>query len=205
MYLSSTLYHSFYAVPILRSIFQVLDYSSIFLLIAGTYTPILLVGLAHNPFHSTLLFAAIWCVAIFGVGLSAIQDPSNSNWKTMTIIYVTMSYASLIAIKPFLETFDFAAALWLAAGGFWYTFGIYFLQRDEFQPILHTVWHVCVIIASVCHYFAILWHVIPQDSVDRPFSKMTLGFIIDNLFMGIPLTHYISRGWDLLISTFLVK
>ena len=195
MYLSSTLYHSFSALPLVKSILKVFDYSSIFMLIAGTYTPILVTGLSHSPFHSYILFALMWFFAISGVTLSALLEPDSQAWKMMTVLYLSMSYVFLIAIKPFMDIFDIDALLWILAGGIFYTGGIYFLQRDEMNPILHSVWHIFVLAGSICHYLAILFYVVPMDAVYREYEPLTWTKLIDGLLMDFPVTQWVSDLW----------
>ncbi|ETO23271.1 hypothetical protein RFI_13910 [Reticulomyxa filosa] len=103
MYFSSTMYHSFFSFVNLRIAFRILDYSSIFMLISGTYTPILLVALQHSPFHSLILLIVLWSVALMGVGYTAIVPPGKGNWKFFTTVFVGMSYGFVIALKSFVE------------------------------------------------------------------------------------------------------
>ena len=193
MYLSSTLYHSFSAMPLVRPVLRVLDYSSVFMLIAGTYTPILVTGLSHSSFHSYVLFTMMWVCAFSGVTLSAwIGNPTGSMWKTMILLYVSMSYVFLIAIKPFVTVFDTNALVWILVGGACYTGGIYFLQQDEMNPILHSVWHMFVLAGSICHYLAILLYVVPMDAVDREYEPLTWQTIINGFLMDFPVTQWVG-------------
>merc|ERR1712083_464841 len=134
MYLASTLYHSFVHCTCARHVFHVLDFSAIFLLIAGTYTPILLIGFSHSPFHSLILFIAMWVIAIVGVGYSSYADPHDSKWKKLMILYLAMSYSSLVCAKPFVETFATMAWVLIAAGGAFYTAGVWFIANDAVVP-----------------------------------------------------------------------
>eukprot|EP01084_Bolivina_argentea_P126621 224165_1 len=189
MYLSSTLYHSFTYVPCARHVFSVFDYCSIFLLIAGTYTPVLLVGFNHSPFHSLILFGIMWSVAILGVAYSAYADPHDDKWKKLTVLYLIMSYSSLVCAKPFVQTFATMAWVWIAAGGAFYTAGVWFIANDATVPIFHSIWHICVIFGSACHFFCILWYIVPMDEVERPMHDLTLQHVIDNLFFALPISQ----------------
>jgi len=176
-------------------VFHVLDFSAIFLLIAGTYTPILLIGFSHSPFHSLILFIAMWTIAIVGVGYSSYADPHDAKWKKLMILYLAMSYSSLVCAKPFVETFDTMAWVLIAAGGAFYTAGVWFIANDAVVPIYHTIWHICVIFGSGCHFFCILLYIVPMDVVERPSHDLTFAHIIDNLFFAIPISKLFA-GWD---------
>lgn len=152
VYLSSTVYH---ALPHGRAkrIFHALDHSAIFLLIAGTYTPFLL-----GPLRGTwgwILLALVWGMATTGIALKLIGGVNNT--RLFVILYVSMGWLALIAIKPILENIPIPGLLWILAGGFGYTFGLVFFGLDRLR-YHHFVWHLFVIMGSVCHVFAVLWY-----------------------------------------------
>lgn len=154
LYLASTLYH---ACPNRRvkGVLQVLDHCSIFLLIAGTYTPYTLITL-RGAFGWTL-FAVVWGAAIVGVVLNAIDVQKYS--RVSMVCYVAMGWVVVLAIRPLLASLAWNGLVLLALGGVFYTVGIvfYVIRRSY----MHSIWHLFVLAGSVCHYLSILLYVIP--------------------------------------------
>ncbi len=151
LYLTSTIYH---ALPPGRNkqIFRLIEHSAIFLLIAGTYTPFTL-GVLHGALGWTL-FGVIWTLAVTGVTLKIIYKASHPN--LFTSLYLLMGWVIVIAILPLLERMPTAGVLWLLAGGLSYTFGVLFFALDSRLKYAHLIWHLFVIVGTICHYFAIL-------------------------------------------------
>ena len=156
LYLASTLYHGFQD-PRLKRIFKVIDHVSIYLLIAGTYTPFLLVGL-QGAWSWTLL-VIIWGLAILGVSFKILFV--HRFQKLSVLGYILMSWLSVLIIKELLVNISIGGLIWLAVGGVVYTVGIifYFLQKI---PYMHVIWHVFVLGGSICHYFAVLLYLAPS-------------------------------------------
>jgi len=153
LYAASTLYHALSGTRA-RHVFQILDHSAIFLLIAGTYTPFALVTL-RGPWGWTI-FAIIWSLAIAGVTLKAVFGP---RWPILsTAIYIGMGWTVVIAAKPLLATAPPGAIAWLAAGGIAYTGGVTFYAWTRLR-YSHAVWHLFVLAGSICHYIAVLLYV----------------------------------------------
>jgi hemolysin III len=152
LYLASTLYH---ALPRNRArrIFQILDHSAIFLLIAGTYTPFTL-GALRGPWGWTL-FALVWALAAVGVTLKCVGGIRYP--KLSTALYVAMGWLALIAIRPLWLRVPFEGWLWLIAGGLAYTGGIAFYAAERVR-YGHFVWHVFVLTGTACHFVAVLWY-----------------------------------------------
>jgi hemolysin III len=152
LYLASTLYH---ALPRNRArrVFQILDHSAIFLLIAGTYTPFTL-GVLRGPWGWTL-FGLIWALAVVGVTLKCVGGIRYP--KLSTALYVAMGWLALIAIRPLWLRVPLEGWLWLIAGGLAYTAGIAFYAAERVR-YGHLVWHVFVMTGTVCHFFAVLWY-----------------------------------------------
>lgn len=152
LYLASTLYH---ALPRNRAkrVFRVIDHSAIFLLIAGTYTPFAL-GALRGSLGRTL-FGVIWGLAALGITLKAV-DGIRYPWLSTTL-YLAMGWMALIAIRPLWVHVPVAGWLWLIAGGLAYTAGIAFYAAERVR-YGHFVWHVFVLIGTVCHFFAVLWY-----------------------------------------------
>jgi hemolysin III len=151
LYLASTLYHSFQN-PRLKSLFQVFDHSAIYLLIAGTYTPFLLVSL-RGPWGWSL-FAVVWGLALLGIGFKALY--LQRYHVASTLGYILMGWLGVIVIRQMLNTVPPEGLVWLAAGGAFYTIGIIFLAWRRI-PYGHTIWHFFVMGGSLCHYFAIMY------------------------------------------------
>ena len=154
LYLISTLYHG---LPIGRAkqVFRVLDHQAIYLLIAGSYTPLTLISL--NGVVGWWMFGVIWGMAVLGLVLDAL--PIRGARILPMIIYFAMGWMIVLAIKPLLEALPFAGFLWLLAGGLFYTSGIVFYALDRRYPWMHGVWHLFVLAGSISHYVAILVYV----------------------------------------------
>ena len=154
LYLISTLYHG---LPIGRAkqVFRVLDHQAIYLLIAGSYTPLTLISL--NGVVGWWMFRVIWGMAVLGLVLDAL--PIRGARILPMIIYFAMGWMIVLAIKPLLEALPFAGFLWLLAGGLFYTSGIVFYALDRRYPWMHGVWHLFVLAGSISHYVAILVYV----------------------------------------------
>jgi hemolysin III len=155
VYVCSTLYHSLVRTRA-RHLLQVLDHSSIYLLIAGTYTPFTLVSL-RGPV-GWILFAVVWSLAIAGVlfkSFAVDRFPVAS-----ALVYLFQGWFVVFAARPLLHAISLHGILWLAAGGLAYTFGIIFFALDRLR-YFHATWHVFVMAGSMAHYFAILFYVVP--------------------------------------------
>jgi hemolysin III len=150
LHLASTLYHAA-AEPTLKRRLKMLDHCTIYLLIAGTYTPFTLIGL-----RGTLgwqLFAAIWALAAAGIAFKLV---SRGRLRLLsTVIYVAMGWLVLIAIRPVAAALDGWTFGWLLAGGIAYTVGALFYQLRSL-PYSHAIWHLFVIAGGACHYIAVL-------------------------------------------------
>lgn len=151
LYLASTLYHSLSATRA-RRLFQKFDHMSIFLLIAGTYTPFCLVALP-GAIGWTIL-AITWACAITGIVMKAFFTGSHE--RLSTALYIAMGWLIVPAIKPLYNAVTFSTFLWLMAGGVLYTAGTYFFLKDQQKKFYHSVWHLFVLCGSVCHFFAVL-------------------------------------------------
>jgi hemolysin III len=154
-YAASTLYHAI-PHPKAKQVLRALDHSAIFLLIAGTYTPVTLVSL-RGPWGWSL-FGTVWGLAVAGI-LFRLLLRGRMRWITV-LLYVAMGWTVLVAAGPMLENLH-PGALWLLlAGGLCYTGGIaFYLWRR--LPYHHAVWHCFVLAGSVLHFFAVLFYVIP--------------------------------------------
>lgn len=154
LYMVSTLYHGVHSHR-LKRILNICDHSAIYLLIAGTYTPFLLVNLRGGWGWS--LFAVIWGLAMAGILLKVWSGKHSSILSTA--LYLLMGWLALIAFKPMLLRVPLSGLLWLLAGGGFYTVGVVFYAWKKL-PYHHAIWHGFVLAGSTCHYFAVLCSVI---------------------------------------------
>lgn len=153
LYLSSSLYHG--ASGRLKKILRVMDHQSIYLLIAGTYTPFTLVTL-RGPWGWSL-FGVVWGLAAFGVVLDALHRGGRR--IPQLVIYILMGWLIMIALGPLLRALPPWGVAWLVAGGVFYTTGVAFYVMDKRFPYFHGVWHLFVLAGSLCHYFAVLFYI----------------------------------------------
>ena len=153
LYTSSTLFHAFTNKKTKRY-FRIMDLSAIFLLIAGTYTPITLLPLRGTGWGWTM-FGLIWGMAIIGILLKTFFYGKYE--KLSIIFYALMGWLVLIAIKPMLTNLPAGLLIWILIGGLSYTIGIIFLAWTKF-PYSHTIWHLFVLGGSISHFFGILFY-----------------------------------------------
>ncbi|SMB96078.1 hemolysin III [Desulfonispora thiosulfatigenes DSM 11270] len=152
LYMSSTLYHSIFHEKAKR-ILRILDHSSIYLLIAGSYTPITLISLRGT--WGWTLFTLIWTLAITGIVLKIISLEKLK--KVSVFLYIFMGWLIIIAIKPMLSTVPKGLFLWLLLGGLIYTLGVIFYSNKKI-PFNHAIWHLFVLGGSVAHFLGILFY-----------------------------------------------
>ena len=155
LFAASTLYHSL-PWPRTKAILKIIDHSAIYFLIAGTYTPFLLVPL-RGPLGWSL-FGVIWGLALGGVGFKIFFA---GRFKVLsTLIYVGLGWMVVIAIRPLYQTLPLGGLLWLVAGGLFSTLGtVFYLKRRI--PFNHAIWHAFVLAGSLCHFTSVMWYVIP--------------------------------------------
>jgi hemolysin III len=155
MYSASTLYHGI-AHPRVKKIFRHFDHAAIYLLIAGTYTPFLLVSLRQEG--GWILFAVIWSIALTGVCLEICRHKPIR--KISLWLYMIMGWMIVVAINPMLQHVSTGGLVLLLAGGLAYTAGAIFYIREQ-MLYHHVIWHLFVLAGSILHYFSILFYVIP--------------------------------------------
>ena len=158
LYLASTLYHSM-KTPRVKQVFRILDHSAIFVLIAGSYTPFLLVNMRGAWGWS--LFGVVWGLALIGIVIKIFfiqRLPALS-----VLLYVAMGWLVIVAIKPLLASLPPAGILLLVAGGISYTGGLVFYAWQRL-PYHHAYWHLAVMGGSLCHYLAVVFFVIPRGA-----------------------------------------
>lgn len=155
LYTTSTLYHSI-PHPRAKAVMRTLDHSAIFILIAGTYTPFLLVNL-RGPWGWSL-FGIIWGLALIGIALRIARGRRSTLLSVG--LYVGMGWAVVVAIEPMLDGVAPGGLLLLLLGGLAYTLGVVFYVWKRL-PYHHAIWHGFVLAGSILHFFAILFYVIP--------------------------------------------
>ena len=158
LYAISTVYHSVRGRA--KRIWQKCDHLSIYLMIAGSYTPFCLISLRGAWGWS--LFGVVWGLALIGM-LQEIKPRSEARVLSL-VIYAVMGWAVLVATGPLLDALGTTGFAWLAAGGLLYSVGIVFFVLDARVRHFHGIWHLFVIAGSLMHYIAILGYVLPASS-----------------------------------------
>lgn len=158
MYTASTLYHSIPAahLPNTKKVLRIIDHSTIYFLIAGSYTPFTLVTL-HGPW-GWALFTWTWALALAGVVFKIFATGKFE--KLSLAIYLGMGWCIVLAIKPLVSTLATGGLVLLFLGGLSYTGGVAFYVLDH-KKYFHAIWHTFVLGGSVLQYFAVLFYVIP--------------------------------------------
>ena len=155
LYTASTLYHSF-RQPRIKHVFKIIDHSCIYVLIAGTYTPFMLVTV--RGVLGWTIFGIVWSLAVLGI---LFKTFFIHRFKILsTLAYILMGWLVIIAIKPIFQTLTGGAIFWLVSGGLAYTFGTIFYAWKKL-PFNHAIWHSFVLAGSICHFFAVLFYVVP--------------------------------------------
>jgi hemolysin III len=150
LYLASTLYHSA-KDPRMKKRLNVFDHSAIYLLIAGTYTPISLLSIGGT--WGIVLLCVVWIIAISGIVMKFLFTRRNSWISTST--YLLMGWVVIFAIKPLINSMALPGLLLLLAGGIFYSSGALLYQKRSMK-YNHVIFHVLVLFGSICHYIAIL-------------------------------------------------
>jgi len=157
LYTMSTLYHSFHP-PGLKQLFKLFDHIAIYLLIAGTYTPYMLVSLRGGDGVPIML--SIWCLALLGI-LSEIFLRGRAVKVGQLLIYLGMGWACSLDIAELRAAIPAVAFYWLLAGGLAYTAGVLFYVLDKLGRLAHShgIWHLFVLAGSLCHFVSIAGYV----------------------------------------------
>ncbi len=156
LYTMSTLYHSFHP-PKLKNLFQKLDHISIYLLIAGTYTPYMMVSLREH--NGLIMLALVWVLALIGLLLD-IFIPKRIEWLQV-LIYLVMGWICTLNYSELRTAIHTAGLVWLTVGGIAYTGGVLFYVLDIHKKLRHAhgVWHLFVLTGSICHFISIVAYV----------------------------------------------
>ena len=156
LYSSSTLYHSIWHQQC-KKIFQMIDHIMIYLLIAGSYTPFMLIGLQGAWGWS--LFGVVWGLACVGFIFKLFFTGRFE--KVSLGIYLAMGWLAIVAIRPLYHALPLGGICWLVAGGLAYSLGVIFYAQDRIR-FAHTMWHLFVLTGSLCHVMALVLYVIPR-------------------------------------------
>jgi len=155
LYLASTLYHSFTGRKV-KQVFQIIDHAAIYVLIAGTYTPFLLILLRGT--FGWIMFGVIWGMAIAGI---AFQTVFAQRFKILsTIGYLVMGWMIVFLANPLLEALSTPGLVWLVAGGVLYSAGTVFFLSGK-VPFNHAIWHLFVLAGSLAHFVTVYFYVLP--------------------------------------------
>ena len=155
LFCMSTLYHAI-SNKKAKLVFRVLDHSTIFLLIAGTYTPIALITLRGAM--GWVIFGVEWGVAILGIILNAI---SIERFKLFSMIgYVVCGWMGVIAFVPLINAMPFPGFMYVLGGGLFYTIGLIFYKLKNVR-YMHSIWHLFVLIGALLQYLCVAYYVLP--------------------------------------------
>ena len=158
LYTMSSIYHGL-RHPTAKKVFQVLDHCTIYFLIAGTYTPIVLGPIRrYSAGWGWALFGLVWGLAVMATVFTAIDLKKYAKFS-MTC-YIGMGWCIVLAIKPAMAALSLAAMLWILAGGIAYTIGAILYGIGKRRRYIHGVFHVFVLLGSVLQFIGIFWHVI---------------------------------------------
>ena len=156
LYTMSTLYHAI-ASERAKAVLRVFDHTSIFLLIAGSYTPFCLIALQGNP-RGIFVAAVVWICAVLGIVLNAVSLKKTE--KFSMVLYVLMGWSVILVIKDVIAVLPTPAFWLLLLGGIAYTGGIAFYAMKK--KYMHSIWHLFVLTGSVLQYLCIAIYVLPM-------------------------------------------
>ena len=158
LYTFSSIYHGLHTGTA-KKVFQVIDHCTIFLLIAGTYTPISLCSLReYNVWLGWIIFSVVWAVAVLGIVLNAID---LKKYKIFSMIcYLAMGWVAIVAIVPLARALHATGLMWLVLGGVLYTVGAVLYGVGKKKRFFHSVFHIFVVLGTTAQLVCILFYVI---------------------------------------------
>ena len=160
LFFFSTLYHSFRS-PRVKEWLNYFDRASIFLLIAGSYTPYCLMGIRpYSPGWAWAIFGSEWLFALLGIafgGWLADRHPGLAN-----LVYLAMGWVVVVAAYPIWMALGFWPLFWIAIGGLFYSIGVLFYARKSVKW-MHVVWHLFVLLGTLAQFFTILFYLVLRD------------------------------------------
>lgn len=152
LFSSSALYHGWKGEA--KKILQKVDHIAIYLKIAGSYTPFMLIGLRDGIGWPMLI--AVWCLSL--VGITYELTLSHKSRIPSLLIYLVMAWLALLAVKPLTVVLGLTGMYWMYVGGACYMLGLGFYLVDEKHPAFHPIWHCWVLAGTLCHYMCIFWY-----------------------------------------------
>lgn len=162
-------------------ILQVLDHVGIYMVIAGSYTPFLLIGLHHHT-SARVLLAAEWLGALFGSIFATCSDLNNPSTTIVELIFfLTMGFGFLLVLPVMLEELSQQCLLLALIGGLCYIVGIVFFILGEYKPIYHVIWHIFVIVAATIHWFDVYFYVVQVDLYPNSPTKAMVEDIVQKV------------------------
>ncbi len=165
LYLFSCLYHAITA-PRAKAVLNYFDHCSIYLLIAGSYTPICLGSLrAYSPGWGWSIFGVEWFLAILGIVFQCLCI--NRYRMLSNATYLAMGWVVLIALYPIYKALGLWPLFWIGIGGVFYSVGVYFYVRKE-RKYMHAIWHLFVLAGTLVQYFAILFYIVLKPAGGTP-------------------------------------
>jgi len=157
LYLASVVYHLFKQTSA-KKVLRTMDHSAIYLLIAGSYTPFMLITLQGS--WGNWILSIIWIMAILGIILKIIFV---ERFQRLSIaIYIIMGWLVVVAAKPIVQALPAQGIGWILAGGLFYTGGIIFYSRKSLH-YSHAIWHMFVVCGSACHFYAVYRYILPEN------------------------------------------
>jgi len=158
LFTCSAIYHGLTAKTA-KKVFQILDHCTIFIMIAGTYTPVLLGDFRKShPTDAWILFAFVWGVTVLGVVFNSIDLKKFS--KISFVCYLLMGWCCIFRISRILDSYNSALFVYLLSGGIAYTIGAVFYTFGEKKKYIHSVWHIFTVIAAMLHLIGIVFFVV---------------------------------------------
>lgn len=160
LFFCSSLYHSFFMLPTASRVLQILDHVGIYMLIAGSYTPFLLIGL-HGHLSASILLVLEWLCVFCGIVFCTYADFSSMTTTIIELVVFVVMGCSVLFIWPSMEeALPPPAINLLVAGGAAYVVGIFFFIKGETKPIYHSVWHLFVILGASLHWFDVYFFIV---------------------------------------------
>ena len=153
LYWISTLYH-WVRNEKAKYVLRYGDHCSIYILIAGTYTPLCLVTL--KGVTGFVVLGLIWLIAAIGITIKVLHF--DGFFKITVLFYVAMGWMGVFVLKDLIKAFTDRGLYWLVIGGVFYTMGTYFFSKDEKVPFFHAIWHLYVLAGSFCHYIVVYYY-----------------------------------------------
>ena len=159
LYLASTLYH-YSENPKIRYRLNIFDHAAIYVLIAGSYTPFVLVSL--NGTEGYIIFSIVWSIALVGIIFKIFYTGRFDILST--ILYLAMGWLIIFSSKSLLQSLDFNGLLWLISGGIAYTIGAILYSINKLK-LNHAIFHLFVLLGTFCHFISVYFYVIPNSAL----------------------------------------